>query len=247
MTALLSMTALSGVFAASTSPTSSQSSFHKGRRNSGEMRALTPEEKTVQETEFAQDLATALGTSKERVLADFAAHKTVEDIVKASGQDAGAVFTKLKLAHDAEMKARVALEVASGKMTQAQADKMNTAMTARKGMRGFSGKDSHTVKMLGDMASILNIPAATIKAEIVAGKKPLDIVAASGMPQADFETKMKALRMAEMKSKLEAEVSAGKITQADADTKLAKMAAHKEGMRGMKSAVRTIKSAFGVN
>lgn len=247
ITALLGVTALTNAFAASTSTTGTHLTSHKGgkrgdRERGSEMKTLTAEEKTEHEGELAQNLATALGTTKEKVLADLAANKTVIDIIKSSGQDTATVEAKLKQVRDTDMKARVAADVASGKITQGEADKMATTMAEGKGMHGSKGMNFDKTRMVQDMSTILHIPVATILSDISDGKKPIDIVTSSGMSQADFETKMKALRMVEMKSRLQVEVSAGKMTQADADSKLAKMASHREGMKGMKSRVHAVKN-----
>jgi hypothetical protein len=61
-----------------------------------------------------------------------------------------------------------------------------------------------------------------------------DIITASGISDSDFKTKMEALRLAELKTKLAAEVTSGKLTQAQADQKLTDMQNHKgsEGKKG---------------
>ncbi len=249
MTAILGMTALTSTFAASSSTIHTQTPFHKGGKRSGrEMKTLTGEERKAEQEHVAENLAAVLGITKEKVQADLAANKTVMDIIKSSGQDTATALAKLQQAHDADMKAQIAAGVASGKITQAKADKMEDQKADRKKTDGLNaGKGFDKTKMIQDMATVLNIPSSTILSQISAGKKPIDIVTASGVSQLDFEKKMKALYMAEIKIKLQEEVNAGNITQADADSKLAKIASHKEGMKGMKSKVHAIKSATTTN
>lgn len=73
------------------------------------------------------------------------------------------------------------------------------------------------------LQSILGMTADQLKAELQSGKTIKDIITAKGL---SFETVMKQVREkheADMKSKLDADVKSGKITQAQADAMLQKM------------------------
>lgn len=232
MVAVLGVTALATTFAASTTDMMSASGMmdHTNRKQESRQ-IMTDEQKLSTKTKIATDLATVLGVSTDSVLAQLNAGKTPADIITASGQDKAAVETKLTTLRTAEMKARLAIEVSSGKITQAQADMMLTAtanhtghMDKKKGVTRHGKKDD--LQRLTAMASVLNTTVPTLQAQLSAGKTLEDIVKASGMSQSDFEAKMKILHLAEMKIKLQAKVSTGKITQAEADAKLAKMASH---------------------
>ncbi len=144
-------------------------------------------------------------------------------------------------AHQADMKARLAADVVAGKITQAQADQMTTDMANHKGglrfgksKAGETGgtaeqKSEREQKMANDLASVLGTTQADILAKLAAGSSPKDIIAASGKDAATIEAKLDAIRQANMKARLAADVASGKITQADADQMATDMANHKGG------------------
>ena len=231
--ALLGITALASTFAASSTEetTGALGKVAHKKGNHDSKQTMTDVQKLTMKTKIATDLAIVLGVSTDSVLAQLNAGKTSADVITTSGQDMITVEAKLTALHTAEMKVKLVTEVSSGKITQAQADMRLANMVnhtghtdKKKGEMRHAKKDD--IQRLTAMASVLNTTVSALQAQLSTGKTLEDIVKASGMSQADFEAKMKILHLAEMKIKLQAKVSAGKITQAEADAKLAKMASH---------------------
>ena len=103
---------------------------------------------TEQKAQMTQALAKVLGTTPDAITAQLNAGKTPQDIIKASGLDAATVKAQLDVSREADMKTRLATDVTSGKLTQAQADQMITDMAAHKGNgrhHGMNIKASATV------------------------------------------------------------------------------------------------------
>jgi hypothetical protein len=80
----------------------------------------------------------------------------------------------------------------------------------------------HT-EMFAQHASILGLSVAEVKAAWAQGKNMLTLAKEKGISQAQLQEKMQALRQTEMKEHLQALVSKGVITQAQADSRLAYM------------------------
>lgn len=183
-------------------------------------------------TQMAQALANALGTTVQSITDQLNAGKSPNDIIKALGLDEKTVQAQLEATHEADMKTHLQADVASGKLTQAQADEMLTNM---KNHKDGEGKDKRNGKMndqmLVDVATTLGTTKDALQAQLTAGKTMKDIIAASGVSESDFKTKMEALRLTELKTKLATDVSSGKLTQTQADQKLTDMQNHK-GSKG---------------
>lgn len=226
ITALLSATAAASVFAAGATGTTATSvvtkTFNRGNHTE------TEAERKEHQTAMATSLATALGTTPEAIIAQLDAGKSPMDIIKASGMDEATVKAQLDASREADMKARLAADVASGKLTQAQADEMIANKDNHKGGPG-RGKGGNQDGMLTNAASILGTTKEALQSQITAGTNLKDIVTAAGITEADFRTKMDALRQTEMKTKLAAEVAAGTLTQAQADERLTNMTNKSEG------------------
>jgi hypothetical protein len=132
---------------------------------------------------------------------------------------------KLDAASLAAAKATVQDQVKSGKITQAQADQIETKLPK-------TGLCSAAIGNLGRMrvamamssymtaaASALGITEAQLKADLKGGQTISQVAAAQKLSEADFKTKVTAA----LKPKLDAEVAAKKITQAQEDQQLAKL------------------------
>ena len=74
-------------------------------------------------------------------------------------------------------------------------------------------------------AALLGVSIDEVKAAWASGKSPLDVATAHGITKEQLAQKMKDQRAAEMKTKLQALVTQGVITQAQADQRLAFMQA----------------------
>ncbi len=224
----LAVGALAGsVFAASTTASGTPSSVFRPSEGHG------PRDTT----QFATDLASILGLSATDIKAKLDAGETPDSIITASGKTKADVEAQMKTLREANMKTRLAADVASGKITQAQADQMITDM-ANGTFNHFGGpgknhgaKDS--ARFASDLASILGLSATDVKAKLDAGTKPAEIITAAGKTESDVQTAMKALHEAEMKTRLAADVASGKLTQAQADAIIAHEATEThDGYRG---------------
>jgi putative ubiquitin-RnfH superfamily antitoxin RatB of RatAB toxin-antitoxin module len=245
ITALLSATAAASVFAAGATGTTSTVTNKVFGNRSGHTE--TEAERTEHQKAMATSLATALGTTPDAIIAQLNAGKSPRDIIKASGLDEATVKAQLDASRDADMKARLAADVASGKLTQAQADEIIANKDNHKEGEGRGpGDGKGGDEMLTNAATILGTTKDALQTQISAGKTLDAIVTASGITESDFHTKMDALRQTEIKAKLAAEVTAGTITQAQADQRLTDMANHKGG-RGFGGAKRDGASSTTTN
>lgn len=100
-----------------------------------------------------------------------------------------------------------------------------SATTTTTPARSFMGmrhglRDNTT--FASNLASVLGLTATEVKAKLDAGQTPLDIITAAGKMQADVQTALQALQLTSLKTTLAADVSSGKITQAEADAMLAR-------------------------
>lgn len=127
---IVSFALVAGTFSASAADVGSTNTVnhHKaGMMWEGKTRAkahgMTDAEKIAKQAKKAEDLALVLGKTKESVLADLEAKKPVADIIKESGMTEADFLAKVRALHVAEMKSRLDAKVASGKMTQIEADK----------------------------------------------------------------------------------------------------------------------------
>jgi len=139
----------------------------------------------------------------------------------------GVSRTKLDAAALAAAKATVQDQVSSGKLTQAQADKIEARLPATGACSAAIGELGHTkarVAMSGYLtaaASALGVTEAQLKADLKSGQNLSQVAAAQNVSEADFKAKL----VAALKPKLDAAVSAGTMTQAQEDAQLAKLQA----------------------
>ena len=108
-------------------------------------------------------------------------------------------------------------------------------------------KSERQLAMATALANALGTSVDTITAQLQAGKKPQDIIKASGMDETTIKAQLDASHEADMKAHLTADVTSGKLTQAQADQMLTDMTTHKKGghfgdMRGNKVDSRTTAS-----
>jgi hypothetical protein len=133
---------------------------------------------------------------------------------------------KLDAAALAAAKATVQDQVAAGKLTQAQADKIEARLPATGVCSPAIGELGHTKAMamgayLTAAASALGVTEAQLKTDLKNGQNLSQVAAAQNVSEADFKTKL----VAALKPKLDAAVTAGTITQAQEDAQLAKLQA----------------------
>ena len=143
MTALLSATAMATVLSASAADVVSTATPTTKFGNRGH-HTETQAERQAHQLSMATALANALGTTPEAITAQITAGKTPQDIIKASGIDEATIKAQLEASREADMKTRLAADVTSGKLTQAQADEMITNMANHKGGPGHFGGTKRT-------------------------------------------------------------------------------------------------------
>ena len=149
--------------------------------------------------------------------------KTLAQIATAQGVD-------IKLVVDAivaDMKSHIADEVKSGEITQAQADTKLADVTAKATERvnnvrpargeGMRGGPKGPGKNVAAIASVLKLTEAELKTQVQSGKTLAQIATTQGV---SVQSVIGVL-VTDMQAHIAQEVASGKITQAQADTKLA--------------------------
>lgn len=156
-------------------------------------------------------LQKVLGMTADQIKSALQSGKTMKDLITAKGLDFATVMKQLQTERESEMKAKIAADVASGKITQAQADAMETKKTERE------------TKDATELAKVLGTTVDKIKADRDTGKTLDETIASLGLNKETIMQKLKEIRETEMKNNLAADVKSGKITQAQADAMTKKM------------------------
>ena len=155
-------------------------------------------------------VATALGMEESALESELQAGKTISDVAASKGVSLSTVTAALL----SEEKTRLAQEVTDGKITQAQADeRLANAETRINDMLTKARPKSP----LNIAATALGITESALQTELQAGKTISDVAASKGV---SLSTVSNAL-LADEKTRLAQEVTDGKITQAQADERLA--------------------------
>jgi hypothetical protein len=150
------------------------------------------------DTQFAADLAQVLGLNAADVKAKLDAGTKPKDIITQAGKTEADVQAQMKTLHENEMKARLAAQVTSGKITQAQADAIlaNMANKTSGPMKGFGmhkGGPGET-KHLASLAVALNMSTTDLQTALASGKTITDLATAQGMTAAQLKAKLDAAR-----------------------------------------------------
>jgi lambda repressor-like predicted transcriptional regulator len=177
---------------------------------------------------IADNTAKVLGLTTADLQTKLQSGSTLADLAKA----ANVSTSDLKAAVLADIKAHLAADVKSGEHTQADADAELTRLTADidnmingvrpAGMGGGRGQGGpgFAIKSIGsNVAKVLNTTAADIQTKLQSGSTLADLAKAANVSTAD----LKAAVLADVKAELDADVTAGKHTQAEADAKLAEV------------------------
>jgi uncharacterized protein (DUF433 family) len=169
-------------------------------------------------------LAQALGMSSADLKTALSSGKTIDTLITEKGLNKTTVMQALRTAHEAEMQTRIQADIASGKLTQAQADQMKADHAARE------------EKQKQALANALGISVASLDADMTAGKTMDQLATEHGLTADALKTKLDASRDAQMKADLAERVVSGKLTQAQADSILANkgQGGHHKGERGAK-------------
>ncbi len=125
----------------------------------------------------------------------------------------------------AAMQEDVAARVASGEITQAQADEILARSEDGSGRGGERGSHASfadaSPEAQAALADLLNLSVADIQTAVDAGQTIDQIAEAQGVDMADVKAVMDEFRLAELESNLAEKVAAGDITQEQADAILA--------------------------
>ena len=186
--------------------------------NRGEARHESREHRS----EHIEELANAFSLDLDSIKSQIEEGTKMKDILEANGLDKETVHAKMQGVH----KEKLAAAVASGEITQEQADKKLEHMEKRK-EDGFKGKKQMKRPSPEKMAEVLGLDVDEVKSELEAGKKMKDILEANGLDREAVHEKMKAAH----KVKIQELVGEGKITQEQADEKLERMENHEFGDR----------------
>jgi hypothetical protein len=171
----------------------------------------------------------ALGITEAALQAELEAGKTAAQVAEAKGVDVQQVIDAV-VAYDT---ADIDAAVTAGTMTQAQADERLANLTQHvtdevNGVAGDHGPRGHgrghgmSTSDITDAAKVLGMTDAELKAELEAGKSVADVAEAKGV---DLQGIIDAMVAADT-AKTEAAVTAGTMTQAQADERLANLAQH---------------------
>jgi hypothetical protein len=165
--------------------------------------------------------ATAAGGGKTAACQAYMGHLATQLNVTPAKLDAAAL---------AAAKATVQDQVKSGKITQAQADKIEAKLPSASagfcsGAINELGKAPRTSlaksAYLAAAAAALGVTEAQLKADLKAGQSLSQVAAVQKVSEADFKTKITA----SIKAKLDAAVAAKAITQGQENAQLAKLQA----------------------
>ncbi|KQX60804.1 hypothetical protein [Paenibacillus sp. Root444D2] len=174
-----------------------------------------------------KETATILGVEESVVQDALKAGKTLAAIAEEKGLAKADFLQKLVAAETASITA----DVAAGKITQAQADNVLKGLTDQltkldaigfkggfpggEGGRGGMGK-GHGGNLVEQTATILSVEQSVVQDALKAGKTLSAFAVEKGLTEADYVAKLVAAET----TSINAEVTAGKLTQAQADQML---------------------------
>ncbi len=171
--------------------------------------------------------AKALGMTEAALTTELEAGKTAAQVATAKGVDVQKVIEAVVASDTAEIKAAVT----AGTMTQAQADErlanltqhvtdeVNGVADGRGGHHGPGGLDADDLMAA---AKVLGMTEAALTAELEAGKTAAQVATAKGV---DVQKVIDAV-VASDTAEIKAAVTAGTMTQAQADERLANLTQH---------------------
>ncbi|MEO8363478.1 MAG: hypothetical protein ABI570_03740, partial [Ilumatobacteraceae bacterium] len=171
------------------------------------------------------NLAIVLGLSTSELQTQLRSGKTLAEIAAAQSVDVANVIDAIV----ADAKSKLAAEVSSGDLTQAEADSRLAEITTKvtdmvnngrpEGRMGFGSQGHHGRPDLSNLATVLGLSTSELQTQLQSGKTLAEIAAAQSV---DVANVIDAI-VADAKSKLAAAVSSGDLTQAEADSRLAEI------------------------
>ncbi len=211
---MLAASLLTGGSAAIVSPVSAQTIPHA---------AQTTHHRPMDTQNMRDEQAKLLGITSTDLQSRLAAGKTFQQIATDLGITPDQLKTRMQ---DAE-KARLQALVTSGKLTQAQADQMSQhAGQFHPGMPMKGGKSMDKTAFLEGQAKLLGIPTDDLSARLASGKTFDQIATDLGITKDQLKTRMQDAQ----KARVQALVTSGKLTQAQADQILQRMVQPHQGM-----------------
>lgn len=171
--------------------------------------------------------ASVLGVSVDEVKNAWAQGKDMKTLAKEKGINEATLHTKMNSVLESEMKTRLAGDVASGKITQAQADEMTAQRTKRE------------TQMKQTLAQALGISALELDQYKAAGKTPEDIIKEKGLNATTvhqaINQAMQTQRIADESARVQELVTKGVLTQDQANKRIEtiKTQTTKQGPLGM--------------
>lgn len=171
-----------------------------------------------------KETATILGVEESVVQDALKADKTLAAFAEEKGLTKADFLQKLVAAETASITA----DVTAGKITQVQADTvlkgLTDQLTKRIDATGFKGGDGgrggmgkgHGSNLVEQTATILSVEQSVVQDALKAGKTLSAFAVEKGLTEADYVAKLVAAET----TAINAEVTAGKITQAQADQML---------------------------
>ena len=145
-------------------------------------------------------------------------------VVDDAAQQLGVDSTKLSSALKKALENRVDAAVAAGSITKAEGDAMKARIESdeyplfgRPGFGHHGGPDGHGFGHLAAAATYLGLTETELQTQLTAGKTLADVAKAHGKTVAGLVSAL----VADEKKELDAAVSAGRLTQAQADAMLA--------------------------
>ena len=188
--------------------------------------------------------ASVTGLTQDDVRTALSSGQTLAQIVEANGKTADAVIAAARTTYEQQL----AQAVTDGKLTQAQADAklaefdasapgwMTSALPGRGGPHGGDagfGRMGGPKSLIAATASVTGLSAADVMTALRSGQTLAQIAEANGKTSADVI----AAARSNLQQALTSAVSAGTLTQAQADAQLAAFDASAEGW--MTSALQT--------
>jgi len=184
----------------------------------------------------SSELATLFNMTQADLQAQLKAGKTLQQIA----QDHNITQDQLNQFYQAQqqkmldsMKQKLAQEVTSGKITQAQMDQRLATLTQKPqpGVKPVT-KFGQRPMMQGNskLAALFNMTPADLATALKSGKTIAQVAADHGVTQAQldqFNATQKQTMLDNLKQQLSQEVTSGKITQAQMDQRLANMTSNK--------------------
>jgi uncharacterized membrane protein len=142
-------------------------------------------------------------------------------------------INKKKVGISAFLAATLGTTVIASAFAALPADNTNVTASTHKyhGFRqGETDSAEHKAQMAQALANTLGTTVQSVTDQLNAGKSPRDIIKASGLDEKTVQAQLETIREADMKTRLQVDVTSGKLTQAEADQMLTNMKNHMGGM-----------------